>query len=515
MSSTRTAYGMLVESRTFIVLDVETCPDPTDGGHIISIAALTFKSGRQRGTWATLIDPQVPITNSQDHGLTDADVIGKPTFDEVVGQLDDLLAGDDVMLVCHHAAFDVGHLHLEHARVGGHLRDLPVLDTMDLPKALGYKIGRSRKLAAFCDHFGIVNRNPHDAAADAAATGEVLLAFLRVAANEGFVDAGDVWLATKARMTAAISPYAAGAAKRRRDRSELPADHLTTHTSLLPATPTDAELDDWAFHAVECARLRCQLLEPKARTAVDHAAGLHPRLTAALAAEAAGFLPGQGATLVGALNTLVSDVAVGRPANLAAWWKQHGATVRHLARCSELGSCAACREGDPCPLDVAHHAIARAYLQGPDDRISQQTRRNFRPSNSSGRLTSWTAQGLHDLAGYGAWLVIDSYLAEGNDPMATGLLDAAVQAGASDPRLSRLLAQRHAAQARTEDVERLVAAALTNRNTDPGYEELQLWSDRWQAQRDRRPAPRNREGADHRFVRPDGRVRPRRFAVDR
>ena len=187
MSATSTAFTLLCESHTFVVIDAETCPSD-DGNRVVSIAAATIRRGRQRGMWSTLVNPGVPITNSRYHGLTDDDVATARPFAAVAVELDAILADPDVVVVAHNAAFDVGVLHLEHARLATVLRDVPVLDTMALPKLVGHGVGRSRSLAALLASFDLTNARPHDAASDAAATGQALLALLRIAAANGWAD---------------------------------------------------------------------------------------------------------------------------------------------------------------------------------------------------------------------------------------------------------------------------------------------------------------------------------------
>lgn len=519
MSTARTAYRLLVESRPLVVVDVETCPGADrEGDHIVAIAAVTCRQGRQRHTWATLVNPGVPITNSQQHGLTDDDVAGAPQFADIVDDLDEHLAEPGTILVCHNAGFDVGRLHLEYSRLdtGDTLRDVAVLDTMKLPGVLGHALpGRSRKLARLCDHFGVINTQPHNAASDAAATADVLHALLRVAAENGYADLGDLHAAAGGTTTRLIDTAGADTTPVRSATVELPAEHLATHTTLLPLHPTPDELDQWVNDALDCARLRCHLLAPKARTAVAHAPDLHRRLTAALKANS--FDPGQGATLVGALNILAGpglDTAK-NTSPLLAWWRRHRDLIVSLPRCdTPTGECPDCRDGDPCPIDVAHQPIATAILVDRDGRIPLPARKLFAQEGQMRKLQRWLDAGLPELAGFGAALVIDAWLADHNDARADRVLDMAVTGGAADPRLTRLHAQRLALHGRDLDAISLVEAALTAPTTDPGYDELAVWFDRWRAQRRKRPtSPNPKPGSSPRNARPAGRVRPRRFAV--
>lgn len=71
------AFQLLCEQHTRVVIDTETTPSAADGDHIVQLAAVTVRQGRIRGTYATEVNPGVPIMNSQFHNVTDADVAGR------------------------------------------------------------------------------------------------------------------------------------------------------------------------------------------------------------------------------------------------------------------------------------------------------------------------------------------------------------------------------------------------------------------------------------------------------
>ena len=517
MTATSTAFRHLVGSGTLVVLDVETCP-AEDGDHIVQIGVVTWKQGRQRSVWTSEVDPGVPITNSQVHRLTDADVAGAPTFDAVADRLEQLLTGTDTTLVCHHAKFDVGTLHLEYSRLAGHrqLPDLAVLDTMELPRTLGYEMpGRSRRLTAMCAHFNVVNQHPHQALSDATATAEVLHALLYVAAHSGHLDLPQL-AAAVGTTTRKIPPRAAAPTKDRPADAEIPAAHLATHTALLRSKATTKQLDTWAADALACAELRCPLLLDKAITARRHAGELHPRLTAALRAKCGAFEPGQGATLVGALNALArAGVKAGKNTRpYKTWWEQNRRTLASVTRCTTTDRCPACRDGDPCPLDVAHHPLVEAMVCDDDGYITAERRKDISGSSPTAFVLKWPELGLHDLAGYAAWLAADAWLAERNPGRADRVIGQAMTAEAFDPRILRLYAERLAAQGRHSEVDDLVSTHLPRRTSDPGWAELVAWHRRYQTERAARPRARPfRPGNVPRLARPRSRVRPNPYKV--
>jgi DNA polymerase III epsilon subunit family exonuclease len=505
------AFELLCESRTAVVVDVETCPSP-DGNRIISIAAVTCRNGRTRGTWSTLLDPGVPITNSKYHGLTDADVAGKRTFADIVGELDGLLDEPGTILVAHNASFDVGCLHLEHHRLstGEALRDVAVLDTMRLPDVLEYQMpSRSRTLAALCSTFDVTNVRPHDAASDATATADVLHALLRVAARQSCVDLGVLHTKAGGLTAQGIGLPADKAQNAPVNQPSVPAEHIATHSSLLEADASPADLDAWAAGATECANLCCYLLNDKAAVALEHAGALHARLTTALVREGPSLGPGQGATLMGAVNILAPRALRTAKVTPLKWWQKHRAVVQALERCDlEVGACPDCLDGHPCPIDIAHQPLVVAAVVDPDGSINRD--RRSRISKPNRILETWVGAGAKDMAGYAAWLMCDTWLAEQNQVRSDPIVDRALGLGATDPRLVQLYAQRLAAQQRHADIGALMAKHTPDRTTDPGWQELADWHLRYTAQQTKRRAPVRPTGSP-RVTRPAGRVRPNRF----
>jgi DNA polymerase III subunit epsilon len=103
-----------------ILFDTETTGlDPLTGDRVIEVAALELlrdlPTGRQ---FHVLIDPgrDIPEEATRVHGLTRADLAGKPRFADIA---DEILAffGEEP-LVAHNAAFDFGFLNAELTRIG-------------------------------------------------------------------------------------------------------------------------------------------------------------------------------------------------------------------------------------------------------------------------------------------------------------------------------------------------------------------------------------------------------------
>ena len=108
------------------------------------------------------------------HGISNADLAGKPTFPELVGELQAFL--DGAMLVAHNANFDIGFLDAEFRRLG-----LPAVDPARVVDTLA--IARRKhpmgpnSLDALCRRYGIDNshRTRHGALLDSELLAEVYI----------------------------------------------------------------------------------------------------------------------------------------------------------------------------------------------------------------------------------------------------------------------------------------------------------------------------------------------------
>lgn len=505
-----TAYRMLTEQHTLLVLDTETSPAADSGPQrVISLATVPVSDGRVGRTSSRLIDPGEPITNSHIHRLTDADVAGKPGFGRAANWLDTLLGAPDVVLVAHFAAYDVNVLRGEYDRLGRTIPDVPVLDTAALTRYVNHDTGRSASLAALARSLDIAFVPEHDAAKDARATARCLAELLRLAAAAGLVDLGDVLasIGTSTHTTSAPTPRA------RRDREADPSltgDHLATHAVLLAAQPTSTDLDTWAAAAIDCAQLRCPLARDRAVAATAHAAALLPRLTDA--ALLASLDSGQAATHVGAVGELVPHALAAGKA--FAWWTKVRPLVRSLPRCRPGSSCVDCREGRPCPLDTLHQAVAVTECGFVDGHI---------PGRTLGRLLGhpdrgvrlWARQGVDDVAGYACWLAADYLERDGNRSRVSSTVDLAVQLGLErhEPRLALMQAQALTNQGRLTQADQVVQACVRPPgNTDDGYRALRDWrAGPYTELLARAAPPRVRLQTLPRQSRPETRTRPNRL----
>jgi DNA polymerase-3 subunit epsilon len=165
-----------------IVLDTETTGLEPDLGHrIIEIGCVELVNRRSTGrTFHKYLNPERAIDEGAlaVHGISRADLDGKPKFAEIVEEL--LLFVGGAELVIHNAAFDVAFLDAELARIQGQARTIAelcrVLDTLALARSM--HPGQRNNLDALCKRYSIDNsrRELHGALLDARILADVYLA---------------------------------------------------------------------------------------------------------------------------------------------------------------------------------------------------------------------------------------------------------------------------------------------------------------------------------------------------
>lgn len=169
-------------------LDVETTGRDPQKDRVIELGIVVGTFGTldnlQRHGW--MINPGVPVSaeSSAVHGITDADLVGKPTFAEVAPQILAVLEG--CVPAAYNAEFDKSFLlaELERAQVRPDQpppairREIVWLDPLTFAREL-YKEEDSRALGEMAARLGIQLENAHRATDDAEAALRVLYAFAK------------------------------------------------------------------------------------------------------------------------------------------------------------------------------------------------------------------------------------------------------------------------------------------------------------------------------------------------
>jgi DNA polymerase-3 subunit epsilon len=164
-----------------IVLDTETTgTDAAKGDRIIEIGCVELANHIPTGrSYHVYINPQRPVSEGafRVHGLSDAFLADKPLFAAIAEEFAAFIAG--ARLVIHNAAFDVGFLNAEFARLGRPAID-PDLVVDTLIMARRKHPGAPNNLDALCNRYGIDNsrRTKHGALLDAEILAEVYIELL-------------------------------------------------------------------------------------------------------------------------------------------------------------------------------------------------------------------------------------------------------------------------------------------------------------------------------------------------
>ncbi|MDR7035499.1 DNA polymerase-3 subunit epsilon [Methylobacterium sp. BE186] len=167
-----------------IVLDTETTGTDAKGGdRLIEIGCVELLNHIQTGrTFHRYINPQRAVSEGAFavHGLSDAFLVDKPVFAEIVDEFR-AFCGDS-RLVIHNAPFDVGFINAEFARLGAAAPpaiDLEaVVDTLIMARRK--HPGAANNLDALCNRYGIdtTRRTKHGALLDAQILAEVYIELL-------------------------------------------------------------------------------------------------------------------------------------------------------------------------------------------------------------------------------------------------------------------------------------------------------------------------------------------------
>lgn len=163
-----------------IVLDTETTGiDPSEGHRIIEIGCVELMERQLTGrNYHVYINPEreVEAEAITVHGITNEFLQDKPKFAEIADEFFEFIKGAE--LVIHNAAFDIGFMDAEFARIK------PVRKTADhcgvvdsLAIARAKHPGQKNNLNALCKRYGVDNsdRELHGALLDAEILADVYL----------------------------------------------------------------------------------------------------------------------------------------------------------------------------------------------------------------------------------------------------------------------------------------------------------------------------------------------------
>lgn len=147
-----------------------------NGDRICEIAVVRTVGGKVERTFDTLVYPErsIPADASRVSGITDDMVWGKPRFDEILPQLEDIFR--DSIMVAHNAPFDLGFLHTQLAGQPAPMLKNLCLDTLVLARRT-YRL-QEYNLAGLAAAFNIKKETFHRALGDSMMTFRVFQAML-------------------------------------------------------------------------------------------------------------------------------------------------------------------------------------------------------------------------------------------------------------------------------------------------------------------------------------------------
>ena len=159
-----------------VLFDTETTGlDPLTGDRVIEFAGIELLNDLPTDRFLhVLVHPErdIPIEASRVHGMTLADLEGKPKFAEVAQKILDFLRDDP--LIAHNAPFDFGFMNAEFRRCGKpELNRARMVDTLVMAKERFP--GMPNSLDALCRRFDIdlSARTTHNALLDCKLLAEV------------------------------------------------------------------------------------------------------------------------------------------------------------------------------------------------------------------------------------------------------------------------------------------------------------------------------------------------------
>jgi DNA polymerase III subunit epsilon len=164
-------FDQLISEIPLVFLDTETTGlNPHFGDRVVEIALVRFRGDVQENYFDTLVDPQclIPPEVTRIHGITDADVEGKPNFAQIASQVREEL--NETVVVMHNAPFDLGFLRNEFHLARQDRPTILALDTLSFLRS--YFRLPSNSLGRAADYLGI-KRGSHRALADALTTRDV------------------------------------------------------------------------------------------------------------------------------------------------------------------------------------------------------------------------------------------------------------------------------------------------------------------------------------------------------
>ena len=170
------------------VVDLETTGLYPNGDRVVELAVVRLDPGKAPELVVdTLITPGRPVSGTEIHGITDADVRNAPTFEQVAGTLIEALAGS--VFASYNVYFDSKFMLGEFQRAGI-TQFPPYLCLMYMRPMLG--LGTKCTLVDACAAHGVTQTVAHHAGADALAAACLWATYLSAMQAKGVSTFGEL-----------------------------------------------------------------------------------------------------------------------------------------------------------------------------------------------------------------------------------------------------------------------------------------------------------------------------------
>lgn len=174
-----------------VVVDLEMTGLDLARDRICEVAAVRASGGEVQQSIDTLVQPGVSMSEeaAQVTGITDADLVGAPTFADIAPELFSLL--DGAVLVCHNVETDLAFIQHEVDRLEQQLEPPVSVDTLWMARRL-FAFPRNA-LYAVAEKLGVATDGAsHRALADAELTWHVLRRMLAILDPTGTMTVGEL-----------------------------------------------------------------------------------------------------------------------------------------------------------------------------------------------------------------------------------------------------------------------------------------------------------------------------------
>ncbi len=181
-----------LRNASYVVFDIETTGFSQEHDRIIEIAAIKVRGGEIIDSYSTFVNPEILISQkiTDITTITNDMVKDAPKIDQVMNEF--LKFSEDSIFVAHNATFDVGHIYANMKRLGLEKIDFPVIDTLNLSRAMYADVLKRFNLKAIAKYFKIKQEQHHRAIDDTRVTVECFLCMLDDLYRQGVVTFSDI-----------------------------------------------------------------------------------------------------------------------------------------------------------------------------------------------------------------------------------------------------------------------------------------------------------------------------------